>query len=58
MLFQYEATHSPHLLILRATVGEGGGERVKLVAHPTHRRWSLIHGGWQDAQGCFLVGNN
>ena len=58
MLFQYEATHSPHLLILRATVGWEGGKRVKLVAHPTHLRWSHIHGGWQDEQGCFLVGNN
>ena len=45
MLFQYEATHSPHLLILRATVGVGRGGKGQIgwssytSAVVPHSRW-------------------
>ena len=32
--------------------GSGG---LKWLAHPSHGRWSLFHGGWEGAQACFLV---
>ena len=45
-----------HCLHLPATAQEGRGQIGS--APPPHKRWSLLHGGWEVEQGCFLVGNN
>ena len=44
------------LLHLRGTAQEGSGQLD--LAQPPHERWSLLHGGRDVVQGCFLVGNN
>ena len=44
------------LLHLRVTAQEGRGQID--LAPPPHERWSLLHGGWEVEQACFLVGNN
>ena len=44
------------MLILPPPAQEGRGQKVH--ADPPRLRGSLIHGGWEDQQGWFLVGNN
>ena len=44
------------MLILPAPAQEGRGQKVH--ADPPRLRGSLIHGGWEEEQGWFLVGNN
>ena len=45
-----------YCLHLPATAQEGRGQIGS--APPPHERWSLLHGGRDVVQGCFLVGNN
>ena len=53
MVITYQETALPHL---PGTVQEGRGQIGS--APPPHERWSLLHGGRDVVQGCFLVGNN
>ena len=44
------------VLILPVPAQEGWGQKVH--ADPPYSRWPLTHGGREDEQGWFLVGNN